>query len=377
MPVETLLTEAPSLDLTHKEFLRLDRDHQKAAEIVDLLYVNVNSEGITRIKKGNGFTYQYQGKAMKDKNHLERIRKLVIPPAWTNVWICPKANGHIQVTGLDVRQRKQYRYHPLWNALREETKFHRLYEFGKALPSIRARVEEDFKRKELCQEKVLALIVSLMERTYIRIGNSGYEKLYGSYGLTTLKDKHVSVDGTSIKFCFKGKKGVEHTVTLKNKKLANTIRACRDIPGKELFQYYDKDGGRKSIDSGIVNLYIKEAAGGMDFSAKDFRTWAGSLNILWAFKSIGDSVNTTECKKKIVEALDEVSKKLGNTRTVCKKYYVHPGLIKLYEENNLKQYVDKLDEIEKPDDASGLTCSEQVLMKILKSLQEKKSNDDK
>ena len=290
----------------------------------------------------------------------------MIPPAWTSVWICPFANGHIQATGLDLRGRKQYRYHPLWNALRDQTKFHRLYEFGKALPKIRQKVEEDFKKKGLCQEKVMALVVSLMERTYIRIGNSGYEKLYGSYGLTTLKDKHVEVDGTKIKFSFKGKKGVEHTVTLKNKKLANTIRACREIPGKELFQYFDEEGNKKSIDSGMVNQYIKDAAGGLEFTAKDFRTWAGSLNILWAFKSIGDSTSASDCKKKIVEALDEVSSKLGNTRTVCRKYYVHPGLIKLYEENSLRQYVEKLDAIEEPEDPAGLTCSEEVLMKVLK-----------
>lgn len=355
-------------ELSHKEFLKIDRDYEKAAKVVDLVYVDVKEEGITRNKKGKGFYYSYKGKTVTDKDQLERIRKLVIPPAWTNVWICAYANGHIQVTGNDIRGRKQYRYHPFWNALRDQTKFHRLYEFGKALPKIRQKVEDDFKKRDLGQDKVIALVVSLMERTYIRIGNSGYEKLYGSYGLTTLKDKHVEVDGTKIKFCFKGKKGVEHTVTLRNKKLANTIRACREIPGKELFQYYDEQGNKKSIDSGMVNQYIKDAAGGMEFTAKDFRTWAGSLNILWAFKSIGDSTSPTDCKKKIVEALDEVSSKLGNTRTVCKKYYVHPGLIKMYEENSLKQYVDKLDAIEAPEDPSGLTCSEEVLMKVLKML---------
>lgn len=356
------------LDLTHREFLRIDRDYEKAAEIADLVYVNVNSEGITRIKKGKGYAYIFRSKSITDQKETERIKKLAIPPSWTRVWICPRVNGHIQATGLDLRQRKQYRYHRLWNTLREETKFHRLYEFGKALPRIRAKVEEDLKKKELCLEKVLAVVVSLMERTYIRIGNSGYEKLYGSYGLTTLKDKHVDVDGANIKFCFKGKKGVEHTVSLKNKRLANVIMACREIPGRELFQYYTGNGDTKSIESGIVNQYIKDAAGGMDFTAKDFRTWAGSLNILWAFKSIGDSASDNECRKKIVEALDEVSRKLGNTRTVCKKYYVHPGLIKLYEGNALRQYIDKLDEIEEPDDKTGLTCSEQVLMKVLKTL---------
>jgi DNA topoisomerase-1 len=358
------------IELSHKEFLRIDRDYQKTAEVADLVYVNVNSKGIERLKKGKGFTYIYDDKPLKGAEQIKRIKKLAIPPAWTNVWICPLPNGHIQATGFDLRKRKQYRYHALWNALRDETKFHRLYEFGKALPDIRSRVEKDYSKNGLSQEKVLALVVSLMERTYIRIGNSGYEKLYGSYGLTTLKDKHVAITGPIIKFCFKGKKVIEHEVTLKNKKLANTVIACRDIPGKELFQYYDDSGNRKSIDSGMVNQYIKQAAGGLDFTAKDFRTWAGSLNILWAFKSIGEAMNIAECRKKVVEALDEVSKKLGNSRTVCRKYYVHPGLIRLYEENNLKQYTDKLDQIEEPEIKGRLTASEEILMKILKFLQQ-------
>jgi DNA topoisomerase I len=362
-------TATDVIELSHKEFLRIDRDYEKAAEIAALVYVRPDSKGISRIRKGKGFAYIYDDEPLKGKEQIERIKKLAIPPSWTNVWICPLPNGHIQATGLDLRQRKQYRYHPLWNALRDMTKFHRLYEFGKALPKIRARVEEDYKRKELCQEKVLALVVSLMERTYIRIGSSGYEKMYGSYGLTTLKDKHVAVEGSLIRFCFKGKKGIDHEVTIRNKKLANTLLACKEIPGKELFQYYDEEGNRKCIDSGMVNQYIKDAAGGMEFTAKDFRTWAGSLNILWAFKSIGEAMNATECKKKIVEALDAVSKKLGNTRTVCKKYYVHPGLLKLYEENSLNQYLNKLDEIEDPEIAGELAGSEQVLMKILKNLQ--------
>ncbi|MBA4168209.1 MAG: DNA topoisomerase IB, partial [Chitinophagaceae bacterium] len=217
--------EPEIIALSHKEFLRIDRDYEKAAAVAALVYVNVHSKGIGRIKKGKGFTYIYDEKPLKEKAQMERIKKLVIPPAWTSVWICPLKNGHIQATGMDVRNRKQYRYHELWHALREETKFHRLYEFGKALPALRAQVEKDFSRKELCQEKVLALVVSLMERTYIRIGNSGYEKLYGSYGLTTMKDKHVAIEGSDIQFSFKGKKGVEHKVSLKNKKLANAVKA--------------------------------------------------------------------------------------------------------------------------------------------------------
>jgi DNA topoisomerase-1 len=355
--------------LSHKEFLRIDRDYEKAAAIADLVYVSDSLPGIARIKKGSGFYYVYDKKPVKDKAQLERIRKLVLPPAWTNVWICPLPNGHIQATGFDVRKRKQYKYHQLWNSLRNQTKFHRLFEFGKALPKIRLKLEEDMTKQDLCEEKVLATVISLMERTYIRIGSNDYEKLYGSYGLTTLKDKHVSIKGNELAFCFKGKKGIVHKISLKNKKLAKAVQACRDIPGKELFQYFDKEGNRKSIDSGMVNQYIK-AATGMEFTAKDFRTWAGSLNILWAFKSIGEALSDTECKKKIVEALDQVSLKLGNTRTVCKKYYVHPGLITLYEQKNLQKYLEGLDEIEQPDDVSGLTTAEKVLMKILKVLQE-------
>lgn len=357
-------------ELSHKEFLKIDRDYETAARVADLIYVSDQEPGIQRIRKGESFQYLFGQKKIRDAGQLTRIRKLAIPPAWENVWICPLDNGHIQATGLDLRKRKQYRYHTLWHTLRHETKFHRMYEFGKALPKLRLRLEQDISLKELNQEKVIALVISLMERTYIRIGNSGYEKLYGSYGLTTLKDRHVKVNGKTAIFSFKGKKGINHNISLHNKKLAKAIQACRDIPGKELFQYYTEAGDRRTIDSGMVNSYLKETMQ-MDFTAKDFRTWAGSLNILWAFKSLGDALTATESKKKVVEALDLVSEKLGNTRTVCKKYYVHPGLIQLYEENNLMHYLKGLDEIEEPDERSGLTTAEKVLMKILKALQDK------
>lgn len=355
------------IQLSHKEYLKLDKDYSKTAIAADLMYVNDKDGGIKRLKKGSGFTYIHNDAPLKDKEQLERIRKSAIPPAWTNVWICPKENGHIQATGFDVRNRKQYRYHALWQTLRNETKFHRLYEFGKLLPSMRLKLEEDFSRKDLCEEKVLATVVSLMERTYIRIGNNDYEKMYGSYGLTTLKDKHVTIEGTKVAFSFKGKKGIYHDITLDNPRLAKAVKACRDIPGKELFQYYDGEGVKKSIDSGMVNRYIKEASG-TDFSAKDFRTWAGTLNVLRALQSIGQASTETEYKKNILAALDEVSKKLGNTRTVCKKYYVHPGIIRLYEENNLDKYLKELDTIEKPDNLTGLASEEKVMMKILSSL---------
>ncbi len=357
--------QAIEFDLSHKQFLRIDKDYERAAAIADLVYVRDSMPGIVRNASKDGFSYTYRGKPVTDPATLERIRKLVIPPAWKDVWICNKPNGHIQSTGVDIRGRKQYRYHTLWNKVRSETKFHRLYEFGKALPLIRKRLEKDIAARDLCERKVLAAVILLMERTYIRIGNYGYEKMNGSYGLTTLKDRHVAINSGEMKFSFKGKKGVFHDITLKNKKLAKIVKECRDIPGKELFQYYADDGSRRSIDSGGVNDYIKEASG-MDFSAKDFRLWAGSLNILRSFKSMGQAITQTMCKQNVIAALDEVSAKLGNTRTVCRKYYVHPGLIRLYEENNLAKYLKELDALEKPDHRTGLTKEENVLMKILK-----------
>ena len=356
-----------TVQLSHKEFLKIDKDYSKAAKVADLKYVTDKTKGIQRQKKGEGFVYIYDDKPLKDKEELQRIKKLAIPPAWTNVWICANENGHIQATGFDINHRKQYRYHSLWNTLRNETKFHHLYEFGKLLPSLRLKLEEDLAKKELCEEKVLATVISLMERTYIRIGNDGYEKLYGSYGLTTLKDRHVTIQGDKLAFSFKGKKGIFHNVTIRNRRLARMVKACRDIPGKELFQYFDAEGNRRSIDSGMVNKYIKEATGA-DFSAKDFRTWAGTLDILRAFKAMGQAGSEADCKKNIIAALDEVSKKLGNTRTICRKYYVHPGIIKLYEEQHLEKYLKELDTIEKPDDLSGITSEEKVLMKILHEL---------
>ena len=235
--------------LSHREFLKIDKDYIKAARAADLHYVNDREGGIRRLRKGKGFTYLLNESSVHDKETLERIRKLAIPPAWTEVWICTRENGHIQATGIDNRGRKQYRYHPQWHELRNETKFHRMYEFGKLLPSLRLQLEEDLARKELNEEKVIATVISLMERTYIRIGSNDYEKLYGSYGLTTLKDKHVKIEGDKINFSFRGKKGIDHNISLKNRRLARAVQACRELPGKELFQYIDADGNRKSIDS--------------------------------------------------------------------------------------------------------------------------------
>jgi DNA topoisomerase-1 len=350
------------MELSHREFLTIDRDYEQAAASNHLTYVKPDSPGIIRRRSGTGFTYVYRGAAVREEKTLQRIKKLVLPPAWRDVWICAQPTGHIQATGLDVRGRKQYRYHARWNAVRKETKFHRLFEFGKVLPQIRKRLKEDISAKELSERKVLAAVIMLMERTYIRIGSAEYERTNGSYGLTTLKDKHVTFDGDDIKFSFIGKKGIHHHITLHDKRLARIVKECRDIAGKELFQYYDADGKPCPIDSGTVNAYIKEISGG-DFSAKDFRLWAGSVNMLKLLTDIGPAETASKGKKNIVSALDGVSEKLGNTRTVCRNYYVHPGIISLYEENKLVKLVRA-----HKGETSGFSNEEHHLMNVLKSL---------
>ena len=358
---------AEELSKISKRKLRsIVNDEEKTAIAANLIYVSDKEIGIERRKKGEKFSYYYKNKIIKDDEELLRIKHLVIPPAWEKVWICKKENGHLQATGYDIKNRKQYKYHPNWNALRNDTKFYRLHDFGKALPAMRLQIEKDLSDKELSERKVLAAVVSLMERTNIRIGNTFYEKAYGSFGLTTLKDRHVTFKGNAVAFSFNGKKGIAHNITLKSKKLAGIIKKCRDIPGKELFQYYDEDGNRHSIDSGLVNNYIREISHA-DFTAKDFRTWAGTLHALLALKSIGCCETATEAKKKIVEALDIVSEHLGNTRTVCKKYYVHPLILSLYESGELEKHIARLDAIEKDDGKTGLSPEEQIVMKILEA----------
>ena len=349
--------------ISHRKHLIIDKNHREAAKTVNLTYYTSDSAGISRHKNRKGYDYKYKGKIVRDKSTLERIRKLAIPPSWSDVWICPSENGHLQATGFDLNKRKQYRYHSKWNDLRNETKFHRMYEFGKALPIIREKVHKDLAGQELNEQKVLATAINLMEQTYIRIGNSEYEKLYGSYGLTTLKDNHVTIKKEAILFSFKGKKGIEHTITLKNKKLARIVRQCRDLPGRTLFQYYSPDGERKSIDSGMVNSYIREAAH-QDFSAKDFRTWAGTLEALDCISKLKDAKTVSEAKKNVLQVLDDVSAKLGNTRNICKKYYVHPGILRLYEENKLLKYVKNWGK--KRTHSKKLNPTEQLLMSVLK-----------
>lgn len=352
--------EESEIRLGKKTIQAILKDAKKSAEAVNLMYVDDRQPGIRRQKKGKEFEYFLEKKKIRDVDTLERIRKLVIPPAWENVWVCTSANGHLQATGTDVRGRKQYKYHPNWTALRNHTKFYRLLHFGKCIPQIRERLNHDLAKRGLPADKVLAAVVCLMDLTSIRIGNSAYEKLYGSFGLTTLKDQHVNIQGDRMQFIFRGKKGVAQKVSIKNKRLARIVKSCRDIPGKELFQYYDDEGNRKSIDSGMVNAYLKEISG-EDFTAKDFRTWAGTVHAVTALGNMGMAESKTEIKKNVVAALDSVAAHLGNTRTVCKKYYVHPLILTLYEENRLDIYLNfKGDEC-----PQGVIREEHIVMTIL------------
>lgn len=356
--------DTPGPGLKRRQLKKLTHDAPASAEAINLRYVKDNEAGISRVRSGSGFSYRIGGKTLKDAAALKRVKELVLPPAWKDVWICKDADGHLQATGIDALGRKQYRYHPAWNELRSQTKFYQLSELGKALPAIREQLAKDLAKQGLPEEKVLAALVSIMQETGIRIGNSAYEKLYGSFGLSTLKDKHVKISGASVRFSFRGKKGVEQELSLKSQRLATIVRRCREIPGSELFQYIDSEGQRRPIDSGRVNTYIKEISGG-HFTAKDFRTWTGSLAALQAFREIGcEAASATETKRNINTALDVVSKHLGNTRTVCRKYYVHPAILEQYECQSLQAALKRLDAApENPGD--GLSKEEEVLMRII------------
>lgn len=321
-----------------KKLEKIGRDPKVTAKAVGLRYSLDTQNGYYRKRRGNGFSYTDEtGTVIKDKEVLLRIKKLVIPPAWQNVWISAHENGHLQVTGTDVKGRKQYRYHPEWNRIRNQSKFYRLRRFAESLPLVRLQVEKDLARHGLPYEKVVALVVKLIELTNIRIGNDAYKKLYGSFGLTTLRDKHVKFSGDTVLFQFIGKKGIKHKIKLQSRRMARLVKKCQEVPGQELFQYYDNDGKHHSIGSADVNHYLKEITG-EDFTAKDFRAWAGSLNALCAFQEIGEHTGITDCKKKIVHVLDSVAEKLGNTRAVCKKYYVHPTVIAAYEKGSIWNY---------------------------------------
>ncbi|GAB3928945.1 DNA topoisomerase IB [Larkinella terrae] len=343
----------------------LIHDPAKAARAVKLVYVNDTTPGFSRHRTGDHFTYKdTQGHQIDDEETLARIRKMALPPAWEHVWICAKPNGHLQATGIDTKGRKQYRYHANWNAIRSETKFFRMIAFGEQLPELRARIEKDLKNRELTKEKVIAIALSVMEQTLIRIGNASYEKEYGHYGLTTLKDKHVNVGASGIQFRFKGKKGIYHDIKVQDRRLARLVKACRDIPGKELFQYYDETGDHRSIDSGMVNEYLRECTG-EDFSAKDLRTWAGTVNALRLLAELEPCSTDQEAKKNINTVLEQVAHRLGNTRTVSRKYYVHPQILEAYECQDLTPYLKRKNQFRQTS-KYGLDPIEKLLLRFLK-----------
>ena len=311
----------------------------EAAEAAGLRYVSDAEPGIRRRRSGRGFTYlDPNGRTVRDPRTLARIRALAIPPAYTDVWICPAANGHIQATGRDARGRKQYRYHPRWRATRDETKFGRMATFAKALPKIRARVRRDLARPGLPRAKVVAAIVQLLESTGIRVGNDEYVRQNGSFGLTTLRDQHVRIQGPTLRFAFRGKSGKRHTCDLTDRRLARIVQRCQALPGEELFQYLDDDGTQQAIGSADVNDYLREITG-EDFTAKDFRTWTGTTLAVNALRELGAPDSARAAKTNVIQAIDLVAERLNNTRAVCRKYYVHPTVFDTYVAGKLEAVV--------------------------------------
>jgi DNA topoisomerase I len=307
-------------------------EHVEAAQAAGLRYVTDAAPGIRRRRRGRGFAYTSpDGTPLRDRADLDRIRKLVIPPRWTDVWICPSPAGHLQVTARDARGRKQYRYHARYRAIRDETKFGRMIEFSEVLPAIRERVERDVSAPTLSREKVLATVVWLLEKTLIRVGSDEYARDNGSFGLTTLRRRHVAVSGATLRFEFRGKSGVPHSVALTDRRIARIVQRCQELPGQELFQYLDADGRRQTVDAGDINQYLREIAG-RQVTAKDFRTWAGTMLAATALRDIGSFSSEKDANANIVRAIDQVARRLGNTRAVCRKYYVHPALLEAYLE---------------------------------------------
>jgi DNA topoisomerase-1 len=306
-----------------------------ALEQGHLTYVNDNDPGISRRRAGKSFSYRRpDGTLVKDAETLARIRKLAIPPAYTDVWICPDPRGHIQATGRDLKGRKQYRYHPDWGEARGETKYHRAIEFARALPALREKIESDLSRPGLSKDKVVATVVRLLELTLIRVGNSEYAKQNKSFGLTTLRDRHVKVDGSEIRFKFKGKSGVEHEAGLKDRRLARIVRASQEVPGQQLFQWVDREGQRHEIGSADVNQYLREVIG-EDFSAKDFRTWAGTVAAAQALLAYPPPQSAAEAKRVLAATAKTVAARLGNTPAVSRKAYIHPAVFEAYTDGFL------------------------------------------
>jgi DNA topoisomerase-1 len=340
-------------------------DPVESAQAAGLRYVSDIQPGIRRKKAGKGFAYVgTDGKTIRDAGELARIRSLAIPPAYTDVWICPSSNGHIQATGRDARGRKQYRYHPKWREVRDETKFGRMLAFSQVLPKIRARLEKDLGLPGLPREKVLATVVRLLECTCIRVGNDEYAKSNRSFGLTTLQDRHVEVSGSSLRFEFRGKSGKVHKVDLSDRRLARIVQRCQALPGEDLFQYEDEAGVRQTIGSGDVNDYIREISG-QEFTAKDFRTWSGTILAVEALTEAGVWTSQRQAKSNVLRAIDRVAEQLNNTRAVCRKYYVHPAVFETYLAGTL---LDHLQNGTKQSAGNDLDSRETAVVRLLKKV---------
>ncbi|HZO74708.1 MAG TPA: DNA topoisomerase IB [Ktedonobacteraceae bacterium] len=312
----------------------------ESAKAAGLRYVTDAKPGIRRKRVGKHFSYiGLDGKPIHDEKELQRIRSLAIPPAWKDVWICPDLRGHLQATGRDAKGRKQYRYHPQWRKVRDETKYDRMVAFGRALPAIRKRVEHDLKLPGLSREKVLAAIVRLLDITSVRIGNEEYARENNSFGLTTMRDDHVDIEGASIHFQFRGKSGKEQSVDIRDRRLARIVKNCRDLPGQELFQYVDEDQQCHIVESADVNEYLKQISD-QDFTAKDFRTWSGTVAAASALQDLGEYETQTQAKKNVVRAIELAAQCLGNTPAICRKSYVHPDIITSYLSGSLLTAID-------------------------------------
>lgn len=339
----------------------------KPEEVIDqlnLVYVNDDKLSIIRQKNKKGFKYTFNGEPISKKSEIERIKRLVIPPAWQNVRIAALENGHLQAVGRDLKNRKQYRYHPLWNKIRNQTKFYKMTSFGRQLPKIREQIDLDLDRKGWSKNKVVALILRLMEETHIRIGNEQYARRNKTYGLSTLRTRHVTLGKEKIKFDFVGKKGKKHSISLRNKRLIRLVNRCEEIPGWELFQYYDENGNKNSVESGMVNQYLHDISGEL-FTAKDFRTWAATIIFFEKMMELGVASREKEIHKNILKGFDAAAKELGNTRNVCRKYYVHPHIVNSYENGTINKSFKKLQNTERQK--PYFSDTEIVVLKMLES----------
>ena len=345
--------------------VNLQTDAEQTARLARLRYVSDHKPGIRRVRHGKSFRYVApDGTPIRDDEELKRIKALAIPPAWTNVWISPYPKGHIQATGRDEKGRKQYRYHPRWREVRDEAKFDRMIAFGKALPIIREKTDEHLALRGLPREKVLATVVRLLESTLIRVGNDEYAKQNRSYGLTTMRDRHVDVDTTTVTFHFTGKSGKKHEISIKDRRLASIVKRCRELPGQELFQYIDENGEQRDVTSDDVNAYLHEITG-EHFTAKDFRTCAGTLLAARALEEIGQFDSDAQAKKNVVSAIESVSRRLGNTPTICRKCYVHPQVINSYLDGTMAETVKQMAEDELSEDLATLPPEEAAVLAFL------------